>query len=266
MDTTSSILPEEVPCLAIFLGVLVRHQLVEEIDDLIACELEVLDPHVEDEVIPSDMANEPPRSQRPDHVSEDLGQEQDDAVSVRISVAVVELLEAVEVRVADGEVLARDKPSRQVALDLDGARQARRRVHGDVARGAACDEVEAQPLLRVGDDVRDHFICPGQEAVGGEIGAILRREDHDRHDRGERVALDFLAHGEHGIGVGGGVEDETSRERAVHQRVHLLGTRGCVQPMPILGTESHDQLGGLSTPRPEVDDGSLDDGPAPEAR
>jgi hypothetical protein len=54
---------------------------------------------------------------------QDAGQQIDDPVAVVIAVAVVELLEGVQVGIADGEFLVRIESAPDLARDLRGARK-----------------------------------------------------------------------------------------------------------------------------------------------
>ena len=97
------VLPEEIPGFPVLHGVLVGDQFVEELDDLVAADLQVLQRDVEDEVVAPDMAHEASGSQGADHVPENPGGQIDDRVPAIVAVSVVELFEMVQVGVAHGE-------------------------------------------------------------------------------------------------------------------------------------------------------------------
>src|SRR5690606_13474756 len=118
----TSVASEEVPRLAIGLRVLVRDQLVEERDHLLAAYLHLAERDVEDEVVSADVPDEPVRLVRLHDVAQNPREHADDAVALVVTVAVVVLLEVVEVRVADRELLPAAHPLGDVALDLCSTR------------------------------------------------------------------------------------------------------------------------------------------------
>jgi len=80
MDVPSTVLPKEVPRLPVFLRVLVHNQVIKERDDLVACLFEMIHGDVEDKI-----------------------------VTVLVSIAIVEFLEVIEVRITHGELLTHTK-------------------------------------------------------------------------------------------------------------------------------------------------------------
>src|SRR5207245_4747928 len=90
----------------------------------------------EDEVVATDVPDEAPADEQPFHdVVQDARQDVDDPITVVVAVPVVELLEVIEVRVADGEQLAVLHAPPDLALDLRRAGKPGGRVDGDVPRG-----------------------------------------------------------------------------------------------------------------------------------
>ena len=87
MDVPSTVFPKEVPHLPVFLRVLV---VIKERDDLVACLFEMIHGDVEDEIVTADVSDKPSRSQTPHDIAQDLGQQPDDAVTVLVSIAIVE--------------------------------------------------------------------------------------------------------------------------------------------------------------------------------
>ena len=81
-DTTAAVLSKEVPGTPILYRVLIRDQLVEEIDDLVATPLEVFHIDDKDEVIAADVPDEATWCQPPNHVAENAGQQEDDVVAM----------------------------------------------------------------------------------------------------------------------------------------------------------------------------------------
>ena len=98
------------------------------------------------------MADEPVLAAQPLHdVVQDLRENADDAIALVVRVAVVELLEVIEVGVARREAHAGREAPRDLGLDLDRAGQPRRRMHDEIAIGAAQHRVEARDQLGVAE-------------------------------------------------------------------------------------------------------------------
>ena len=97
----------------------------------------------EDKVIAANVADE--RVFRADalgDVVQNLRENPDDAVSVMVGVAVIELLEVIEVGVTHCKRVTGVQPPLDVGFDLDRARQTRRRMHGQIAIGPAQHRVQ----------------------------------------------------------------------------------------------------------------------------
>src|SRR5439155_23121541 len=78
---------------------------------------------------PADMPHESTVAEHPfHHVVQDAGQDIDDAIAVIVAVAIVVLLEMIQIRVAHSEQLTILHASSYLALDLGGAGQARGRI------------------------------------------------------------------------------------------------------------------------------------------
>ena len=124
------------------------------------------------------------------HVVQDPGQQVDDPVAVVVGVAVVELLEVIEIRVADSKFLARLQVPADLPLDLGGARHPGAGMHGHVALGAHQHRIEAGPLLGRGEDGGQDLVGPGGKPVlhGDRIVGAL--EHRDRDDGAERISLE----------------------------------------------------------------------------
>ena len=191
MQLAAPVLAEEVPRPPVLLVVLQRDQRVEHVEDLAADRADLRRRNDEDEVVATDVPDEPARTEQPLHdVVQDPGQQVDDPVAVVVAVAVVELLEVVEVGVADGELLAGLQPAADLALDLGGARQPGGGMDRDVALGADQHRVEPRPLLRRREDAGDDLVGPGRKPVLDLLRMVVRRQHRHRDDRGERVALE----------------------------------------------------------------------------
>src|SRR5690606_34621147 len=104
-DITPPVASEEVTRAAILFRILVRDQLVEDLDDLLAARPHVIERDVEDEVVSADVADEALGGMTLHDVAQQPGQHPDDAVALVVAVPVVVLLEMVEVCVADSEQL-----------------------------------------------------------------------------------------------------------------------------------------------------------------
>src|SRR5436309_15501652 len=102
-----------------------------------------VDRNDEDEVIPADMPHESTVAEHPfHHVVQDAGQDIDDAIAVIVAVAIVVLLEMIQIRVAHSEQLTILHASSYLALAIGGAGQASGRIHGDFAGRERYDPVE----------------------------------------------------------------------------------------------------------------------------
>src|SRR2546427_12225695 len=96
-----------VPRAPVLLVVLVRDQGVEPLQHLPAYVRDSVERDDEDEVVSADMPHESTLPQHPfHHVVQDAGQDIDNAIAVIVAVAIVVLLEMIQIRVADGEQLA----------------------------------------------------------------------------------------------------------------------------------------------------------------
>src|SRR5688500_16593511 len=104
MQLPATVLPEEIPGAPILLRILDRRERIEHRDDLRADIVDARDGDDGDEVIAADVSDEPLfAAHPPDHVMQNPGKQPDDAVALVIAVAIVELLEVIEVGIADGE-------------------------------------------------------------------------------------------------------------------------------------------------------------------
>src|SRR5436309_8046052 len=157
VQLTAPILAEVVPGPAVLLVVLVRNQRVEHLEHLAAHVGDRVEWDDEDEVVPADVPDEPAVAEQSFHdVVEDARQDVDDPIAVVVAVAIVVLLEMIQVGVTYGEQLAVFHASPDLTLDLGGARQAGGRVDGDAARGAGHEPVEPARLLPRLEPRADH--------------------------------------------------------------------------------------------------------------
>ena len=158
MDVPSTVFPKEVPHLPVFLRVLV---VIKERDDLVACLFEMIHGDVEDEIVTADVSDKPSRSQTPHDIAQDLGQQPDDAVTVLVSIAIVEFLEVIEVRITHGELLTHTKTFFHVESDVVRARQACRRVDRHVTVRTLQDLLESQFSFPLGKRVLRDLVGSG---------------------------------------------------------------------------------------------------------
>src|SRR5207245_7236180 len=106
MQLAAAVLPEIVARPAVLLVVLVRNEGVEHLQYLTAHVGDRVERDDKDEVVPPDMPDKPPVAEHPLHyVVEDAGQDIDHPIAVVVAVAIVVLLEMIQVRVAPGEQL-----------------------------------------------------------------------------------------------------------------------------------------------------------------
>ena len=104
MQLPAPVLAEEVAGAAILLGVLIRDERIKT--DRISAHVSgtVAAGDDEDEVVASDVTDEPAFAADPFHdVVQDLGEDANHAIAVVVAVPIVEFLEVIEVGVADGE-------------------------------------------------------------------------------------------------------------------------------------------------------------------
>src|SRR5690606_28202404 len=132
---------------AVILGVLIRDQLVEHLDDLLAARTHPVERDVEDEVIAADVANEALRRVTLHDVAQQSGEHPDDAITLVVAVPVVELLEVVQIGVADREELIASDAVGDVALDLYRPGQTRGGMDADVTIRSPQDHAQPQHLL-----------------------------------------------------------------------------------------------------------------------
>ncbi len=116
---------------------------------------------------PPDVAHESSRCQGADHVPEDHGEEQDHAVAPVVAVPVVELLEVIDVGVAECESPTVSHPASNVSLDLVGSGEAGGRMHGHVPGRPAEQNVQANRLLAIGQLLVKNLVRPDLEAPRG---------------------------------------------------------------------------------------------------
>ena len=172
------------------------------------------------------------------NVVQNFRENPDDAIALEVAVAVVVLLEVIEVGVASGEELARGETDADRRFDLRGAREAGGRMHVHVAIGATKHHVEADRDLVVGGVGREHLIGAGSEALR-ERG-LARAHEHPRWDDARvRIALEPNARGAGKAGLGARVEDDDVRpspKRHRYQLIHGAAEDGRqatrVEPMP----------------------------------
>ena len=172
------------------------------------------------------------------HVVQNLGENADDTIAFEVAVAVVVLLEVIEVGVAGGEELPGGQAHSDRGLDLGRARQARGGMHVHVAVGAAQHDVKADDHLVVRGVGREHLIGAGGETLR-QRGLPAAHKHPGRHDARVRVALEPHARGARERGLGARVEDHdvgTSAQRHRHEFVHRAaedrGEPARVEPMP----------------------------------
>jgi hypothetical protein len=216
-DVTASIASQEVTGFAIVFRVLVGDEFVKDLEDQLARGLHLVEGYVEDEVITTDVTDEALLGEPLHDIVQQSGEHADDAVPLVVAVAVVELLEVIQVRVADGEQLVAVYACSDVTLDLDGTRQPRGRVHAHVAFRAVEHHAQAQRLLAVVHQVRQHLVGACLERFKEAVAVFARDEDDNGHNGGERIAFQHLADASR-IGAGADVDADTRREAAVDER------------------------------------------------
>src|SRR5438046_8329130 len=107
MELAAAIFAKIVPRAPVLLVVLVRDQRVEHLEHLAAHVGDRVERDDEDEVVPADVPDEPAVAEQSFHdVVEDARQDVDDPIAVVVAVAIVVLLEMIQVGVTYGEQLA----------------------------------------------------------------------------------------------------------------------------------------------------------------
>ena len=191
MQLATPVFAEEVARPPVLVVVLQRHQGVEHLQNLAAHRADLRRRDDEDEVVAADVPHEAARAHEAlDHVVQDAGENVDDPVAVVITVPVVELLEVIEVGVADRKLLVGLEPAADLPLDLGGAGKPGGRVDRDVALGPHQHGIQPGPLLGRGKQSGDYLV-----RAGGEPGLDLLRvvgagQRGDRHDGREGIALE----------------------------------------------------------------------------
>src|SRR5438132_9212235 len=191
VQLTAPVLAEIVPRPPVLLVVLWRDRWVEHLQHLPAYVRDGVERDDEDEVIPADMPHESTVAEHPfHHVVQDAGQDIDDAIAVIVAVAIVVLLEMIQIRVAHSEQLTILHASSYLALDLGGAGQARGRIHGDVAGRARHEPVEPYSLLGRLAQWRDDLIRAGGEPLLHPLRGMATGEHRQRHDGRVGIGLE----------------------------------------------------------------------------
>ncbi len=221
MQLPAPVLAEVVPRTPVLLVVLVRDQRVEHLQHLPAHVRDRVEGDNEDEVVSPDVPDEAALRQDPlHHIVQDARQDVDDAIAVVVAVAVVVLLEVVEIGVAHGEQLAVLHPASDLALDLGRPGQARGRIDRDVARRARHQAVEAARLLGPLEQRADHLVRPRREPFLHALGRVAAGEHRQGDDRRIRVPLEPGAERE-ALRAAVGVDHHELRQRAQHLEFDL---------------------------------------------
>src|SRR5215212_3791389 len=106
MELPTSVLPEKVPGAPILIVILERNERIEDLENFAAHWTDVARRDDEDEVVAADVPHEPPRPHQSLHdIVQNPGQDIDDPIAVVVAVAIVELLEVVQIGVADRKLL-----------------------------------------------------------------------------------------------------------------------------------------------------------------
>ena len=138
MQLATAILPEEISHAAILLGILPRHQFIEDVHDFVADPGHGRQRDGEQEVVATDVAHESLRAAEPlHHIVQNAGEQPDHLIAMMITVAIVEFLEMIQIGVTGRELLARLNPPAQFGADLAGTGE---RVDGwtSVSRSLRC--------------------------------------------------------------------------------------------------------------------------------
>src|SRR5437879_2052205 len=137
VQLAAAVLPKVVPSAAVLFVVLVRDERVEHLEHIPAHVGDRLERNHADEVVASDVPHEAAAAQLPlHHVVEAARQDVDDTIAVVVAVAIVVLLEVIEVGVAHREQVTRLHAPPDLALDLRGTGQAGGGIHRHVPRRA----------------------------------------------------------------------------------------------------------------------------------
>src|SRR5882724_8291354 len=218
------VLAEEVAGPPILLVVLQRDQGVKHTQDLGAHPVNLGRRNDEDEVVTPDVAHEPPGPQHAfDHVVQDPGEKIDDAIAVVVAVAVVELLEVIEVGIADGELLMTLEPPTDFPLDLRRARQSGGRMDRHVALGPHQHRLLPRPVLSRREQSGDHLVRAGLEPGLNMIRMVSAGENGNWNDRGEGVGLELVNQREPAVACTVGVNEQQARVTPQDDRLDFIG-------------------------------------------
>src|SRR5436309_14366317 len=190
VQLAAAVLPKVVPSAPVLFVVLVRDERIEHFEHVPAHVGDRLEWNHADEIVPPDVPHEAAAAQLPfHHVVEDARQDVDDAIAVVVAVAIVVLLEVVELGIAHGEQVACLHAPPDLALDLRGTGQAGRGVHGHVPRRAGEQAVEPAHLLGRLEQRGDHLARARLEPRLHLVGGVPAADGSERHDGGVGVRL-----------------------------------------------------------------------------
>ncbi len=179
---------------------------------------------------------------------------QDHAVAPVVAVPVVELLEVIDIGVAECESPAVRHPASDVSLDLVGSGEAGGRMHGHVPGRPAEQNVQANRLLVIGQLLVKDLVRSGLEAPRGQVVGARAHEEGDGNDGQERILLDALADRQRGGPVAPGVQEHARREAPVRSDEHLLRRRQAHEIQAVGGGELPEESEGLVLPTVEEEE------------
>src|SRR5688500_1857741 len=134
MQLPATILPKIVSCAPILLRILKGDERIEDRHDLLTGLRDGRRRNNKDEVVTTDMPNEPGFAADALHdVVEDLRQYTNDTVAIKIAIPVVVFLEMIEVGVANGKGIRGRQATRDLRFDARWSRQTRRGMHVQIA-------------------------------------------------------------------------------------------------------------------------------------
>ena len=221
VQLAAPILTEVIAGPPVLFVVLIRYQRVEHFEHLAARVWNGIEWDDEDEIVSADVPDEPPTAQQSLHdVVQNARHQVDDPIAVVVAVAIVELLEMVEVGIAYGEQLAVLHPPPDLALDLGRAGQAGGRVHRHVPRGPRQEPVEPARLLHRLEQWADHLVRTRVEPFLHPVGRVPARQHGQRNDC--RVGVPLQAAAElQALGTAVGIDHQELGQRPEHALLHV---------------------------------------------
>src|SRR5450759_1436043 len=167
------------------------------------------------------------------HIVKNLGENADDAIAVIVGVAIVELLEVVQIGVAHRELRLQRDARGYRRLDLDGARQSGGWMNDEITIRSPQECIKANDLLRH-REILEHDFVRSRIERGGEALFSFTAENHGGNDARIGVVLEPSACLVDRLGIRSGIEGNKTRtapKRYRHKLVDIVDGEHGVRPV-----------------------------------